>query len=97
MAPRKKRPVRKSGNKMLKKLFRPQKRKFCFFTVEKKEPDWKDVKTLRKFISEAVKIIPSKKTGTSTKNQKLLSIAIKRARYMALLPYTVHHLRSSEE
>ncbi|MEI6222904.1 MAG: 30S ribosomal protein S18 [bacterium] len=80
----------------VKKLYHRPRRKYCRFTVEKFEPDWKDVKILRKYISDAVKVIPRKKTGTSAKYQKKLTTAIKRARFMALLPYTVHHLRNEE-
>ena len=49
--------------------------------------DYKDVKLLQRFISERGKIVPSRITAVSTKKQRLLANAIKRARYMALLPY----------
>jgi small subunit ribosomal protein S18 len=81
----------------MKKLFHRPRRKYCRFCVDSKIiPDWKDVKLLRKFISEAVKLIPRKKTGTCAKHQKILTKEVKRARIMALLPYTVHHLREEE-
>ena len=51
--------------------------------------DYKDVKLLQRFISERGKIVPSRITAVSTKKQRLLALAIKRARYMALLPYLV--------
>jgi small subunit ribosomal protein S18 len=51
--------------------------------------DYKDVKLLQRFISERGKIVPSRITAVSTKKQRLLSNAIKRARFMALLPYVV--------
>ena len=51
--------------------------------------DYKDVKLLQRFISERGKIVPSRITAVSTKKQRLLAIAIKRARFMALLPYLV--------
>jgi small subunit ribosomal protein S18 len=51
--------------------------------------DYKDVKLLQRFISERGKIVPSRITAVSTKKQRLLAKAIKRARYMALLPYLV--------
>jgi small subunit ribosomal protein S18 len=51
--------------------------------------DYKDVKLLQRFISERGKIVPARITAFSTRKQRLLALAIKRARYMALLPYVV--------
>jgi small subunit ribosomal protein S18 len=66
-----------------------KRRKVCYFTVNKIEHiDYKDVDLLKKFISERGKILPRRVTGTSAKYQRKLTIAIKRARQMALLPYT---------
>ncbi len=69
---------------------RPNKRrKVCYFTVNKiKKIDYKDLDLLKKFISERGKILPRRVTGTSAKYQRALTIAIKRARQVALLPYT---------
>ncbi len=53
--------------------------------------DYKDVKLLKKFISERGKIVPRRISGTSAKNQRLLANAIKRARYIALLPYVANN------
>lgn len=67
-------------------------KKFCRFTVEGvKEIDYKDLDTLRSYITETGKIVPSRITGTSARYQRQLSTAIKRARYLALLPYTDQH------
>ena len=66
-------------------------RRVCAFTVEGVTPDYKDVDRLRRYISEQGKIEPTRKTGTSAKNQRLLATAIKRARYLALLPYAPEH------
>ncbi|MDG6772912.1 30S ribosomal protein S18 [Thiomicrorhabdus sp. ZW0627] len=67
-------------------------KKFCRFTVEGvKEIDYKDLDTLRSYITETGKIVPSRITGTSAKYQRQLATAIKRARYIALLPYTDQH------
>ncbi len=66
-------------------------RRVCNFTVEGVKPDYKDVDRLRRYISEQGKIEPTRKTGTSAKNQRLLAMAIKRARYLALLPYAPEH------
>ncbi len=59
---------------------------FCSRSV--KEIDYKDTDLLKRFISSQAKIYPPKKTGTCAKHQRMLARAIKRARYMALLPYT---------
>jgi small subunit ribosomal protein S18 len=65
--------------------------KFCFYCVEKQEKvDYKDVEKLRKYVSERGKIIPRRVTGNCAKHQRLLTEAIKRARYMALLPYSLN-------
>jgi small subunit ribosomal protein S18 len=69
-----------------------KRRKFCRFTVEKAEwVDYKDVDVLKDFINENGKIIPARITGTKSGWQRQLSEAIKRARYLALLPYTDLH------
>lgn len=67
---------------------RNKRRKVCYFTVNKiPYVDYKDVETLKKFISERGKILPRRVTGTSARYQRMLTTAIKRARQMALLPY----------
>ena len=69
-----------------------RRRKFCRFTAEGvKEIDYKDLDTLRGYITETGKIVPSRITGTRARYQRQLSAAIKRARYLALLPYTDNH------
>lgn len=71
-------------------LFR--RKKFCRFTAEKvKEIDYKDVDVLKDFITENGKIIPSRITGTKAHYQRQLGVAIKRARFLALLHYTDLH------
>ena len=73
-----------------KQLFR--RRKFCRFTAEKiKQIDYKDVDLLKDFINENGKIIPARITGTKARYQRQLSDAIKRARFLALLPFTDLH------
>ena len=63
-------------------------RKVCYFTKNHIEYiDYKDVELLKRFISANGKIIPRRVTGTSAKYQRELAIAIKRARFLALLPY----------
>jgi small subunit ribosomal protein S18 len=71
-----------------------RRRKFCRFTAEGvKQIDYKDLETLKAYISETGKIVPSRITGTKAKYQRQLATAIKRARYLALLPYTDAHDR----
>jgi small subunit ribosomal protein S18 len=71
-------------------------RKVCFFCVEKVTTiDYKDVDALRRYLSDRGKIEPRRKTGTCAKHQRRLTIALKRARHLALLPYTADHLRPS--
>ncbi len=77
---------RERGNALFKR------RKFCRFTAEKVEwIDYKDVEVLKDFVNETGKIIPARITGTAAGYQRQLSEAIKRARFLALLPYTDLH------
>lgn len=69
-----------------------RRRRFCRFTAEGVEQiDYKDLATLKNYITETGKIVPSRITGTKARYQRQLSTAIKRARYLALLPYTDQH------
>ena len=69
-----------------------RRRKFCRFTAEGvKEIDYKDLDTLKAYVSETGKIVPSRITGTKAKYQRQLATAVKRARFLALLPYTDGH------
>ena len=69
-----------------------RRRKYCRFTAEGfEEIDYKDLATLKQYIGETGKIVPSRITGTKAKFQRQLATAIKRARYLALLPYTDNH------
>ena len=71
-------------------------RKVCMFCVEKvKAIDYKDPMRLRRFLSDRARIEPRRKTGTCAKHQRWLAIALKRARHLALLPYTPEHIRAS--
>ena len=71
--------------------FLKQKRVCQFTAAGVEEIDYKDVELLKKFINETGKIIPARMTGTSAKYQRQLTRAIKRARLMALLPFTDSH------
>ncbi|MEE8057635.1 MAG: 30S ribosomal protein S18 [Pseudomonadales bacterium] len=69
-----------------------RRRKFCRFTAEGVDQiDYKDLDTLKAYITETGKIVPSRITGTKAKYQRQLSTCIKRARFLALLPYTDQH------
>lgn len=69
-----------------------RRRKFCRFTAEGvEEIDYKDLDTLKAYITETGKIVPSRVTGTAARYQRQLATAVKRARYLALLPYTDRH------
>lgn len=81
MAERSDRPERRGGRKA--------KRKVCSFCADKVTSiDYKDVAKLRKYVSERGKILPRRITGTCAKHQRQLTESIKRARHIALLPYT---------
>ena len=68
---------------------RKGRRKVCQFCVDKIDSiDYKDVARLRRFMSERAKILPRRVTGTCARHQRDLTVAIKRARHLALLPYT---------
>ena len=69
------------------KRMKPHKKVCCFTKNHIKYIDYKDVELLRKYISPSGKITSRRITGTSSKYQRMLAQAIKRARYMALLPY----------
>ena len=69
-----------------------RRKRYCRFTAEGiKEIDYKDLDLLAPYISETGKIVPSRITGTSARYQRQLATAVKRARYLALVPYTDQH------
>lgn len=68
-------------------------RRVCSFCVDKvRHIDYKEVGRLRRYISERARVEPRRRTGTCAKHQRLLSVALKRARHLALLPYTLEHI-----
>ena len=70
------------------------KRRHCSFCADKAQAiDYKEVAKLRRFLSDRGKIEPRRKTGVCAKHQRILSVALKRARHIALLPFTAEHLR----
>ena len=69
-----------------------RRRKYCRFTAEGiTEIDYKDTNLLKEYVGESGKIVPSRITGTKAKYQRQLATAVKRARFLALLPYTDNH------
>ena len=71
-----------------------RRRKYCRFTAEGiDEIDYKDLDILKSYVTETGKIIPSRNTGTKARYQRQLATAVKRARFLALLPYTDQHDR----
>jgi len=69
-----------------------RRRKYCRFTAEGvKEIDYKDLVLLKQYVSESGKIVPSRITGTNARYQRQLADAVKRARFLALLPYSDSH------
>ncbi|MBI4318385.1 MAG: 30S ribosomal protein S18 [Chloroflexi bacterium] len=89
------RPVRRrTGRKEYVKGKYTPRRKVCAFCVDKMDNiNYKDVLRLRRFVSDRGKIEPRRKTGTCAKHQRALTVALKRARHLALLPYTAEHVR----
>ena len=84
------RPIKKrtGGDPNASKFFR--RRKFCRFTAEGVEHiDYKDLATLKQYVTETGKIVPSRITAVSSKKQRELARAIKRSRHLGLLPYIV--------
>ena len=71
-----------------------RRRKVCAFCADKTTGiDYKEVNRLRRYLSERAKIEPRRKTGTCAKHQRMLTLALKRARHVALLPYTAMHIQ----
>ena len=66
-----------------------RRKKVCVFCGENNAIDYKDTAKLRKYVSERGKILPRRVTGTCAKHQRAITVAVKRARHIALMPYTV--------
>jgi small subunit ribosomal protein S18 len=94
MADGQRRPARRKGEGYGRK-YTPR-RKVCQFCADKVSyVDFKDLSRLRRHLSDRGKIEPRRKTGTCALHQRALAMAVKRARHMALLPYTAEHVRIS--
>lgn len=71
-----------------KRFKKPSRKKVCSFCIDKASHiDYKDVNKLKKYITEKGKILPRRQTGTCAAHQRELTVALKRARFMALIPY----------
>ena len=91
------RPQRRTGRERRRGRGRYfPRRKVCTFCADKSQViDYKNVAQLGRFISDRGRIEPRRKSGVCPKHQRKLSVALKRARYIALLPYTADHIRQS--
>jgi small subunit ribosomal protein S18 len=89
------RPERSEGGRPARPRYQSR-RKVCRFCVDHmRGVDYKDIGRLRMYISERGKIEPRRKTGACQRHQRLVATAIKRARHLALLPYTLQHVRKT--
>lgn len=75
--------------------YTPRRRVCHFCTDHVTVVDYKDISRLRRYLSDRAKIEPRRKTGTCAHHQRALATALKRARFLALLPYTAEHIRKS--
>lgn len=79
-------PILRAQNRFIKN--KREERKVCYFCQNNiKEIDYKDIELLRRLLSISVKILPRRRSGACAKHQRKLALAIKRARFMALLPF----------
>jgi small subunit ribosomal protein S18 len=81
--------IKETREKGRRFVFKP---KVCPFCTDKAEIDYKDISRLRRYVSDRARIEPRRRTGVCAKHQRRLALAIKRARYLALLPYTPDHV-----
>ena len=68
-------------------------KKVCWFEMNKVEPDYKDIKIIGRFVTERGKIVPRRLSGVSAKSQRLLAVAVKRARHLGLLPFVAENIK----
>ena len=89
-----------SSNRSNSRPFRHQglnRRRECFCKTLEGTLDFKDVSTLRRFITDRGKIVPARRSGNCVKHQRVLNLAIKRARFLALLPYAPNHSKTTRK
>ena len=80
------------AKKRIKRIRKPKTKESCYFCKEKKDPSFKDIQVLKRFLTERNKIISRSRSGVCAKHQKDLSKNIKRARHLALLPFTAREI-----
>ena len=68
-------------------------KKVCWFDQNRVAPDYKDIKIICRFVTERGKIVPRRLSGVSAKNQRLLSVAVKHARHLGLLPFVAENIK----
>lgn len=68
-------------------------RKVCWFEQNKVAPDYKDFKIIGRFVTERGKIVPRRLSGVNAKNQRLLAVAVKRARHLGMLPFVAENMK----
>jgi len=68
-------------------------KKVCWFDMNKVEPDYKDIKIIGRFVTERGKIVPRRLSGVTAKNQRLLALAVKRARHLGLLSFVSENIK----
>lgn len=77
----------------MNKRYTSRLKKVCWFDHNATEPDYKDQKVVERFVTERGKIVPRRLSGVCSKHQKKLAVAIKRARYLAMLPFVAENIR----
>jgi small subunit ribosomal protein S18 len=77
----------------MNKRYTSRLKKVCWFDQNATEPDYKDQKVVERFVTERGKIVPRRLSGVCSKHQKKLAVAIKRARYLAMLPFVAENIR----
>jgi small subunit ribosomal protein S18 len=77
----------------MNKRYNSKMKKVCWFHQNAMEPNYKDIKVIERFVTERGKIVPRRLSGVCAKHQKKLAVAIKRARYLALLPFVAENIR----
>ncbi|HEX7511084.1 MAG TPA: 30S ribosomal protein S18 [Chitinivibrionales bacterium] len=77
----------------MNKRYTSRLKKVCWFDQNATEPDYKDQKVVERFVTERGKIVPRRLSGVCSKHQKKVAVAIKRARYLAMLPFVAENIR----
>ena len=84
---------RNSNGNEYNPMSRRRAKKVCWFEQNKVEPDYKDIRIISTYVTERGKIVPRRLSGVTSKNQRKLAVAIKRARHLALLPFVAENIK----